>query len=50
MSKTTSLSTKRISRADVRKAAIVGIKSAKADPRSVRLTPGQRDHILRDKA
>ena len=36
-----------ITRADVRSATMDGVRMAKSDPRSVRLTAGQRKHITK---
>jgi LPXTG-motif cell wall-anchored protein len=38
--------THRITRSDVRKATIYGLRRTKADPHSLRLTPGQVRHIV----
>lgn len=34
-----------VTRSDVRKATIHGLNRTKADPRSLKITPGQRRHI-----
>ncbi len=39
------LTTKKLTRSDVRKATIYAVRQAKADPRSLKLTAGQRRHI-----
>lgn len=38
-----------ITRADVRRATIQGLRRVKADPQSLRLTAGQRRHITKTK-
>ncbi len=39
------MSTKPVSRSDVRKATINGLRQVKANPKSVKLSAGQRRHI-----
>ncbi len=40
---------KTMTRSDVRQATLRGLSRTKADPRSVRITSGQRRHIARSK-
>jgi hypothetical protein len=47
--KSMGMTTKKISRADVRAATLLGLKMVRSDPASVKITSGQRHHIVKSK-